>query len=294
MATATPPKPLTRAEWAAKFGLALALVQSDTGLLNLFNKAISTKMSEAAFSAALRQTTWYTRHSESWRQAETTYQTDRQTYNAHKAETRASLVALAGQMGAALDKTAMDTLADNVYRFGYNDAQAKALLASYVNVSKDTGDYMGGAQGVASALRKIAYDNGMKYSDDWYKTAVMAVVGGTGDIGTYTGQIRAEAAGTYKQYADRLKAGEDVRAIASNYIQRYAQVLEVNPDEVDLNDKLIDQALTQQTPDGKPGTQSMTDFTRALKADPRWAKTDNARDEMSSSLYSIGKLMGFA
>ena len=74
----------------------------------------------------------------------------------------------------------------------------------------------------------------------------------------------------------------------------HAQILEVDPQSISLSDRLIDSALTGSTPDGKPSVQSMSDFTKALKADPRWKKTDNARDEIASTMYSIGRMMGFA
>ena len=286
-------KKMSRDEWAAKYGLAWAVLESDPGLKSVFGKAVAGKWTPEKFTAELRKTNWYKTHGESWRQTEALRLTDKATYKANVAQNVSSLRALAAQMGATLTGAQISELAESFYRFGYSETQARATIARYVGVH-EAGTLRGEAQSAAEKLRAIAVANGQRYSDNWYLKAARGVTGGTQDIATYEAQIRADAAGTYKMYKDRILAGEDMSDIASNYINRYAQILEVDPQSIKLSDRLIDAALTGTTPDGKPAVQSMSDFTKALKADPRWKKTDNARDEIAGTMYSIGRMMGFA
>jgi hypothetical protein len=91
-----------------------------------------------------------------------------------------------------------------------------------------------------------------------------------------------------------LDAGVTVRDVGSNYIQSYSKLLEVNPDTVELDNPLIQKAL-QGTPDAKTGVpqmQTLYDFERQVRQDPRWAKTQNAHTEMTNATIGVLRDMG--
>ncbi|KJK11411.1 hypothetical protein, partial [Pseudomonas sp. 2(2015)] len=67
---------------------------------------------------------------------------------------------------------------------------------------------------------------------------------------------------------------------------------EVNGENISLDDPLIQRALQSKDSKGRPTTQTVYDFENTLRKDPRWAKTDNARDQMSSVASSVLKTFG--
>ena len=64
-----------------------------------------------------------------------------------------------------------------------------------------------------------------------------------------------------------------------------ASVLEINPETIQLNDPVLRSGIT------KDGEISLYDYQRALRKDPRWQYTDNARQEVSN--YALGVLRDF-
>jgi hypothetical protein len=90
-----------------------------------------------------------------------------------------------------------------------------------------------------------------------------------------------------------IDAGMNIRQIASPYLQSYAQILEVNPDTVNLNDPALARAL-QGAPNkqGQIESQSLWSFEKSLKKDPRWLKTKNAHTSMTDLALRIGQDMG--
>jgi hypothetical protein len=66
-----------------------------------------------------------------------------------------------------------------------------------------------------------------------------------------------------------------------------ASLLELNPDSISLNDPLLRSAIQ--------GDKEMPiyEFQRALRKDPRWQYTDNARETVSNGLTQVLKDFGF-
>ena len=65
-----------------------------------------------------------------------------------------------------------------------------------------------------------------------------------------------------------------------------AQVLEINPQTIGLDDKTLRSAI---------GDKEMTlyDWQNSLRKDARWQYTDNARQSVSSSALNVLKDLGF-
>jgi hypothetical protein len=68
-----------------------------------------------------------------------------------------------------------------------------------------------------------------------------------------------------------------------------AEVLELNPKDIDALDPTVQTALKNN---GNKGTMNLTDFDRMLRNDPRWARTRNAREEASRYAYEVLKDFG--
>jgi hypothetical protein len=66
-----------------------------------------------------------------------------------------------------------------------------------------------------------------------------------------------------------------------------SKVLEINPDTITLNDPVLRSAIKPE------GEMSIYDFQKALRKDPRWQYTNNAKDEISGSVTKVLQDFGF-
>ena len=84
-----------------------------------------------------------------------------------------------------------------------------------------------------------------------------------------------------------LDSGTNLDTIYSPYKQAMSSILEINPETISLNDPVLRSAIKPE------GEVSIYDFQRSLRKDPRWEYTNNARDEVSSSVTQVLKDFGF-
>jgi hypothetical protein len=108
----------------------------------------------------------------------------------------------------------------------------------------------------------------------------------TADLKT---SIREMSKSFYSNLAPQIDAGVSVRDISKQYASQKAKVLELNEDAIDMFDTDIQEAVRNN---GKPGVMSMTEYQVKLRNDPRWSKTQNAREEAASYASSILKSFG--
>lgn len=84
-----------------------------------------------------------------------------------------------------------------------------------------------------------------------------------------------------------IESGVDLSTIYSPYKSLLAQTLEVNPNSITLNDPTLRMAI------GPDKEMSLYEYQRALRKDPRWQYTDQARQEVSSTASRVLKDFGF-
>lgn len=80
-----------------------------------------------------------------------------------------------------------------------------------------------------------------------------------------------------------------VKDLSRNLIMTMGEVLELDPNGIDVLDPTIQKALKNN---GNKGIMSLTDFEVMLRNDARWAKTRNAKEEASRYGYEILKSFG--
>ena len=71
-----------------------------------------------------------------------------------------------------------------------------------------------------------------------------------------------------------------------------ANILELDPNTINLSDPTISKALTSITEDGKPAVTPLWQFERELKKDSRWRYTKNAQEELIGTGMQVLKDFG--
>lgn len=66
-------------------------------------------------------------------------------------------------------------------------------------------------------------------------------------------------------------------------MQTMSQILEMNPETLDINDQQIQRGLARKDPKTQAtGAMTLWEYEEHLKNDERWLKTNNARESMMS------------
>jgi hypothetical protein len=298
------PDKISDKELAAQYGMAWAVISGVPEIKALFKKAYGdgkTRWSPDKFRTQFQSSKWYRDHSESWRQAKILELSDPKAWAEKKSLQAATVERIISSQGLTLPSgVAVSSVVDAMLRSGVTD-QAAILeyLQNYktakgVRVGVDT--TAGQAGSAVDELQKMADAYGYVPSDkDFYAKAAAHAAFGQGDITDYQNMIREAAASKYPVFRDRLLSGAvTVRDIASPYIDSMARTLELSPDDIDLQDESIQKAISAQYDDkGEPVTQSVWQFTKDLKNDPRWQFTKNAKDSMESTAVGVLKAFGF-
>jgi len=143
------------------------------------------------------------------------------------------------------------------------------------------------------AIKNLARNNGINLSDTAAADYANKINAGILDENTVMNTLRESAASAFPQFADKIKAGIDLKTLADPYIQSMSRILEIPDSAIDVFDPKVRGALSYTMPDGKVGTKSIYDFEKELRQDTRWQYTNNAREDVSNSVVKVLKDFGF-
>jgi hypothetical protein len=257
---------------------------------------VAGQWSAAKFQASLKNSKWWKTQPSSLRKYITMKFTDPATWKQGQGAAEAKFNNMAISVGltnqiikgkgptALLKKVAYWSTA-----LGWTDARIKNYLGQFATVH---GGQMWGEAGEAfDKLHELAYLNGMRYSQDWYKKQAQDIVAGRSTLERSESWIRSQAAARYSTYSEQIKAGQNALDLAAPYIKSMATILELPETDVDLFTKHIQNAMT-----GKEAGFSypLWKFENDLRADPLWRKTNNARESMMTVAHQVAKDFGLA
>ena len=149
-------------------------------------------------------------------------------------------------------------------------------------------------------LQSIAKANGFSLRDilpnvsaitaggDLETAVLQGLANGDIDINRVAQDARMLASQGQPQYVRNLLGqGYDLEAIYAPYRQTMASVLEIQPDQIDLNDNTLRMAITDK------GDMNLYDFKKALRQDNRWQYTGQAKEEVSNAALRVLQDFGF-
>ena len=210
--------------------------------------------------------------------------------------------------GVTLDDATAQKIVEDIYNgFLDNDPLAiDRLIIPYV--SKTTNLYGKGAVTgfggealqVQQSLAAIAKANGLAISDilpklgggvlgkDAEQTAIQEVLSGNIDLNTILSNARQIAAQGQPEYVRKLLgSGYDLEDIYAPYKKTMASVLELDPEQIDLNDNSLRMAINEK------GDMNIYDYKKALRQDDRWQYTGQAKESVSNIALKVLQDFGF-
>lgn len=278
----------------AEYPLVAALVTSVPELQQIYNSAVNGTWSTDKFIAAVQNSSWWATHSDTARQVFALMKTDPATYGQNVNNLEASIQQMAASLGANLTTSQMQQFAVDALTGGYDQNQAVLNQKFAQFVTPVSGNHFGGQAGsYEDQIRQAMRDLGVFIPEDQLDTQIRQIVSGQQTVQGVQAQLRSQAAAQYPAYADQLNSGMNLSDIASPYIGRAQQLLEMGPGQMNIQTPLIKQAL-QFTQDGQPAAMPMYQFETQVRQDPRWLSTDNAQDAFMSNAHRILTDFGFA
>jgi hypothetical protein len=294
MSEATPR--IGRREMAQKYGFALAFLNSDPELKRLFQAAVADTWTPDKFVSQLRNTKWFQTKSAAVRNAVMQETADPATFQASLDQMGSTVRDTYGAMfgAAGMDDKQMDKWARLAVRMGWSQAELVDRITSTVDYEKmlKKNSLGGTAAETKATLDSLASSYGVKLGNNWKATQLARVMSGDDTIAGVQTKVQEMAMREYKAFADRIAGGETVTEIADPYVSRYAELLEQNPNAVGLDDDLIQRAMKQTGPDGKPAAMDLYTFEKEVRKDTRWQYTKNARQEVANVTADLGRAFG--
>lgn len=137
------------------------------------------------------------------------------------------------------------------------------------------------------SLRSIAKANGVVLSDAQLSSYADEISNGK-DINVIKNTIRNSAGlGMPDNIKKMLADGTDLETIYAPYKNTMASLLEIPSTNIDLNDSILRSAI------GPDKEMPLYEFRKALKKDPRWQYTNNAKAEVSDKVLRVLQDFGF-
>ena len=195
------------------------------------------------------------------------------------------------ESGATLADDEIRSFAEQIYDSGQEAdiATVRSLLRGKIVVGKDGA--LGGRAGKNLAeLTKTAKANGLDLNkafggqvQNWLQSIEQGE-----SVDTYKQIIRSVAKlGLPDKVGGLLDQGVDLETIYSPYRRQMASLLEVDEDAINLDDPLLRAAI------GPDKEQTLYDYKKMIRKDPRWQYTDNAREEVSDIALEVLRDFGF-
>ena len=189
-------------------------------------------------------------------------------------------------------QTTTGDLIDNADRFRI---MADVLTPTLQNTPlEDITKYGGRVASSIMELKKTAEDYGIELSAKGALDKVLNTfkTGGVLDTGALDGEkalIKELSKSFYKNLAVEIDRGVKVSDIAGQFAAYKSKILETPSEAINVFDKDIQDALHNNN---GQGVMSFTDFQIKMRKDPRWSKTQNAREEASNYATDILRSFG--
>ena len=253
-------------------------------------------------AAEVTSTDWYKTNDGNLRLADNAKNTDPATWATQLENVKKSIIRKATERGANLEGFDVDDMAENILRNNYtyiskapDGAIPDSVLDSYLTplVTMDAnGDFRGEAQTSASQLRAFAEKYGVVMSDRWYSDAIQGLDENTINLVDLQTEIVNNARETWPTL-DGISLTKSTQDIADSYMQRMANVWEMDIDTISLETPEIKKALVGVDADGNPYRQTMWEFEQSLRNDPRWDSTAQGQRELGEGSMMMLKELGF-
>jgi hypothetical protein len=233
-----------------QYGGYYAIIKSIPEVATLLKNAVANDYSETKFQYELSQTTWFKTTSTSARSWDLSEQTDPASAQQKVDNQATQIKAKALSLGIRLDDTSVAKLAKDSLRGGWDETTITNSIGSQA-MQSTTGVSQLRSGFIGQTLRQTAADYGVSLSDDTFNQFVNKVATGQETQSSFQQYALQMAKSLFPGIAAQLDAGQTYKQIVDPYKQTAAQILEMNPENIDFVDPKWSKAVTFVTDKGE-------------------------------------------
>jgi hypothetical protein len=278
-----------------QYGFVGQLANSNPELRRILTRAAAGNWSPDEFSRAVQDSNWWRNSADAIKQYDILRVTKPGEFRAQRDQLVNKVRTIAAEMGVYVgegSKSELAHLVNMAQMHGWDEATLRQQIGHQLKGA--TATFGGQAGEIQQQIRQLYYDMGVPYSSYTVNLSVRHVLEGRGTVQGVQANVAAAAKSRFPALAAQIDAGQTVRQIADPYIQAKAQLLEVPPDTVTLQDATVKKALNwMDTGTGHHALMPLWQYEQQVKADPKWDRTKNARDDYSAMAHQIGRDWGF-
>lgn len=179
----------------------------------------------------------------------------------------------------------LSSLSENAYLHNWTPTQLEGVITSNPEIVKQIkgGLYSADTQDIADWAQTMGINltagDRTNYTQRLVGLADKNGVRVKSSVDDIKAEIRKNTSTKYGVFSDQINAGVSLWDLTSNYRQKTAELLEVDPDTIKWDDPLFKDGKIFQSVDpnsGKIVARPLWEAAKMIKADPRWQYTKNA------------------
>lgn len=263
-------------------------VKSVPELAKAIEEGAKAQDSPAAFQARLEQTDWWKTHDENSRHWQT-IKADPATYASALDKNGKNIRAIAGSMGINLNDDQVNQLADQQGQFNWDPHLIQQNVVNMAQYDPKQGGLIGEEVGKIKSLSK-SYLLPISDTDAWNYAKQIEAGGMTEE--SVTGNFRQMAKTSFPALADIIDKGGIPAQAMSGQIGTAAQLLEVDPNTIDLTTPEYSDIIGHADDKGNIRPMTVYETSKFVKSKDAYWKTANASKDVSSMMESVGQIFG--
>lgn len=284
----------TESDYKGGIGVLAGAIGSIPELRDLLQQAEAGSWTVDKFVNEVENSHWYRTNAATIREGIALQTSDPATYKQKIGQSVTHVEQIARRLGVNLTPAELQSLGSAAYLQNLDDATIEAQVGQhYMSGGRS---FVGGQSTVLTQqIKQLATEYGVPVTDSWVQRWVQRdLVTGNGVEGA-TADLMKQASSLYPGLASEIAGGATTQQIAQPYIASASQLLELPSTQFGLGGHQIQKALTWKDPTTKaPAAMPLWMFQDQLRQDPRWDKTDNARQSAYDLLQQVGSSWGFA
>jgi len=274
------------------YKFAARLLDSNPEISDLFREAVKNGWTPDRFDAAIKNSGWYGDvGGEYARKAWFSKTLGGPDWDDQMQEARDAVQRQATALGAPLSESELESWAERYLFEGWFESGRQGLMADAL--ASKVSSTVGAQISVRDELSKLARDNGVKVSDQWFDEVSQSITRGEATQADYEMYLREQAAGKFPLYSDRIKSGVTVRSLVSPYTKRMSELFGISEAEISFDDPYISTVLGSVDENGNPKPVNFTDFETSLRRDPRWLQSEDGSTAFMDLAEKMAKDWGF-
>ncbi len=263
----------------------------------ILRKAAEQAWSAELLQGAIAKTSWWSTHAAAAREFDLLAQTDMATLTQKIHSKAMELQAQAAKMGLRFDNwKSVTDMAERVIKDPtMGEAEIQWMLGSQLHYDKYAA--MGGAKGTTSgtmaAAKQRAADYMIDVSDRWAFNMSKNIAMGIRTPDDIEAELRERAINRYAWLAPELEQGRTMRDLFDGHIASIAQLLEVDPETVNLRDpkfRAILETVDDQT--GNRRSMTTTEAEEYVRGSAEYDSTKQAMDKAAGFAENVMRTFG--